>query len=176
MYQLQRGPVLGDVAGHADEKALLHSRFLAASSPVALLMMAPALYLFSPLTLAFEQVPPLDLALQTGQQPAPNRHPTGTQQAPKQHKKRTKKSQKQTKPTCQLFEFCDKMARPGHLAVTDQPYGREVIGGCSVARNISVRLLAYIGLLLFLASLLTICIPEQGCHAYLCAPSWGRAT
>ena len=68
MYQLQRGPMLGDVAGHADEKALLHSRFLAASSSVALLMMAPALYLFSPLTLAFQQVPALDLVLQPGQQ------------------------------------------------------------------------------------------------------------
>ena len=68
MYQLQRGPMLGEVAGHADEKALLHSRFLAASSPVALLIMAPALYLFSPLTAAFQQVPALDLALQPGQQ------------------------------------------------------------------------------------------------------------
>lgn len=68
MYQLQRGPMLGDVAGHADEKALLHSHFLAASTPVALLMMAPALHLFSPLTLAFQQVPALDLALHTGQQ------------------------------------------------------------------------------------------------------------
>lgn len=72
MYQLQRGPMLGDVAGHADEKALLHSRFLAASTSVALLMMAPALYLFSPLTLTFQQVPALDLALQPGQQ-IPNR-------------------------------------------------------------------------------------------------------
>lgn len=68
MYQLQRGPMLGDVAGHADERALLHACFLAASSPVALLMMAPALYLFSPGTAAvFQQVPALDLALQPGQ-------------------------------------------------------------------------------------------------------------
>ncbi|KAL3133773.1 hypothetical protein ABBQ32_008255 [Trebouxia sp. C0010 RCD-2024] len=66
MYQLQRGPMLGDVAGHADERALLHARFLAASSPAALLMMAPALYFFSPATAAFQQVPALDLALRPG--------------------------------------------------------------------------------------------------------------
>ena len=68
MYQLQRGSMLGDVAGHADERALLHSRFLAASTSVALLIMAPALYVFSPLTAAFQQVPALDLALHPGQQ------------------------------------------------------------------------------------------------------------
>lgn len=68
MYQLQRGPMLGDVAGHADERALLHTCFLAASSPVALLMMAPVLYLFTPSTAAFQQVPALDLAVQPGQQ------------------------------------------------------------------------------------------------------------
>ena len=67
MYQLQRGPMLGDVAGHADERALLQACFLAASSPVALLMMAPALYLFSHATAAFQQVPALDLALRPGQ-------------------------------------------------------------------------------------------------------------
>lgn len=67
MYQLQRGPMLGEVAGHADERALLHARFLAASTPAALLMMAPALYLFSPATAAFQQVPALDLALGPGQ-------------------------------------------------------------------------------------------------------------
>ncbi len=58
--------MLGDVAGHADERALLHSCFLAATSPVALLMMAPALYVFSLTTDAFNQVPALDLALQPG--------------------------------------------------------------------------------------------------------------
>ena len=67
MYQLQRGPMLGDVVGHADERALLQACFLAASSPVALLMMAPSLYLFSPATAAFQQVPALDLALRPGQ-------------------------------------------------------------------------------------------------------------
>lgn len=67
MYQLQRGPMLGEVAGHADERALLHSCFLAASSPAALLMMAPALYRYSPTTDAFQQVPALDLALRPGQ-------------------------------------------------------------------------------------------------------------
>lgn len=67
MYQLQRGPMLGEVAGHADERALLHSCFLAASSPAALLMMAPALYRYSPTTDAFQQVPALDLALRPGE-------------------------------------------------------------------------------------------------------------
>ena len=66
MYQLQRGPMLGDVAGHADERALLHTCFLAATSPIALLMMAPALYIFAPAAAAFSQVPSLDLAVQTG--------------------------------------------------------------------------------------------------------------
>ncbi len=66
MYQLQRGPMLGDVAGHADERAILHTTFLAASTPVALLMMAPALYVYSTPTAAFQQVPALDLAIQTG--------------------------------------------------------------------------------------------------------------
>ena len=67
MYQLQRGPMLGDVAGHADERALLHSCFVAASGPVASLIMAPDLYLLAPGTAAFQQVPALDLALQPGQ-------------------------------------------------------------------------------------------------------------
>jgi len=66
MYQLQRGPMLGDVAGHADERAISHTSFLAASTPVALLMMAPALYVYSTPTAAFQQVPALDLAIQTG--------------------------------------------------------------------------------------------------------------
>ena len=66
MYQLQRGPLLGDVAGHADETALLHTTFLAASTAVALLMMAPALYAYSSTTDAFQQVPAIDLAIQTG--------------------------------------------------------------------------------------------------------------
>lgn len=58
--------MLGDVAGHADERAILHTTFLAASTPVALLMMAPALYVYSTPTAAFQQVPALDLAIQTG--------------------------------------------------------------------------------------------------------------
>ncbi|KAL0045444.1 hypothetical protein WJX82_006816 [Trebouxia sp. C0006] len=65
MYQLQRGPMLGEVAGHADERAILHTTFLAASTPVALLMMAPALYVYSTPSAAFQQVPALDLAIQT---------------------------------------------------------------------------------------------------------------
>ena len=62
MYQLPRGAVLGDVAGHA-ERALLHACFLAASSPAALLVTTPALYLFNPGTAAFQHVPALELAL-----------------------------------------------------------------------------------------------------------------
>ena len=69
MYQLQRGPMLGEVAGHADERAILHTTFLAARTPVALLMMAPALY--STPSAAFQQVPALDLAIQTGKSRLP---------------------------------------------------------------------------------------------------------
>ena len=66
MYQLQQGTMLGDMAGQADERALLHTSFLGASTPVALLIMAPALYVYSTPTAAFQQVPALDLAIQTG--------------------------------------------------------------------------------------------------------------
>ena len=67
MYQLQRGPMLGHVAGHSDERALLHTCFLAADAPVALLMMAPALYVFTRESAAFQATPALDLAIHTGQ-------------------------------------------------------------------------------------------------------------
>ena len=67
MYQLQRGPMLGQVAGHSDERALLHTCFLAADVPVALLMMAPTLYIFNPSATALQAAPALDLAIYTGE-------------------------------------------------------------------------------------------------------------
>ena len=67
MYQLQQGPMLGDVAGHSDEKALLQATFLAATATSALLMVAPVLYLQSAETSTFQPMPALDLALQPGQ-------------------------------------------------------------------------------------------------------------
>ena len=66
MFQLQRGPMLGGIVGHSDERALLHATFLAATAPTALLMIAPQLYLQSADTASFTQMPALDLALQPG--------------------------------------------------------------------------------------------------------------
>ena len=66
IYQLQRGPMLGEVAGHADERALLQTTFLAVDAPVALLMMAPALYVFNSAQADFQAVPALDLGMHTG--------------------------------------------------------------------------------------------------------------
>ena len=71
MYQMQRGPMLGDVAGHSDEKALLQATFLAATAPTALLMVSPVLYLQSAEASSFQPMPALDLALQPGQPACP---------------------------------------------------------------------------------------------------------
>ena len=71
MYQVQRGPLLGDVAGHADERALLYATFLAAAMPMA----APVLYTQAHPSGAFQQVPAMDLALQPGgSYPLPSPH------------------------------------------------------------------------------------------------------
>ena len=66
MYQLQRGPLLGDVAGHADERALLYATFLAAAMPGVLQKAAPVLYTQAHPSGPFQQVPAMDLALQPG--------------------------------------------------------------------------------------------------------------
>lgn len=73
MYQLQRGPMLGDVAGHSDEKALLHSTFLPSTASTALCMAAPTLYLQSADASTFQEMLALDLALQPGKPGKPHR-------------------------------------------------------------------------------------------------------
>ena len=67
LYQLQRGPMLGQIAGHPDERALLQSTFLASAGLVALRMLLPQLFVFNASTGAFEATPAVDLALATGQ-------------------------------------------------------------------------------------------------------------
>lgn len=69
LYQLQRGAMLGEVAGHADERALLQSTFLAAAPQLAHRMLLPQLYVFNTATGGFEATPAVDLALSTGIQP-----------------------------------------------------------------------------------------------------------
>lgn len=66
MYQLQRGAMFGEVAGHSDEKALLHATFLSAAPQTALPMVGPVLYLQSEEASAFQEMPALDVALQPG--------------------------------------------------------------------------------------------------------------
>ncbi|KAK9807565.1 hypothetical protein WJX72_002839 [[Myrmecia] bisecta] len=66
LYQLQRGPMLGVVVGHPDERALLHTIFLAASPAVAMCMLAPAMYVLDLSTAQLVPVPPVNLALTSG--------------------------------------------------------------------------------------------------------------
>ena len=63
--------MLGQGAGHSDERAALHACFLAAATGPALLMMAPALYISTPGAAGFAPVPALDLALHPGDSPHP---------------------------------------------------------------------------------------------------------
>ena len=66
LYQLQRGPMLGEMAGHPDERALLQTTFLASAGLVALRMLLPQLFVFNSSTGGFEATPAVDLALATG--------------------------------------------------------------------------------------------------------------
>ncbi len=63
LYHLQRGPMLGEVAGHPDERAALATVFLNASSPLAGRMLSPALYVFDAATGTFAAVEPVDIAV-----------------------------------------------------------------------------------------------------------------
>jgi len=65
MYQLVRGPMLGVIAGHPDERALLQTLFLKAGFTESLLILAPRLYLLGA-DKAFHQTPPVDLAMTPG--------------------------------------------------------------------------------------------------------------
>ena len=66
LYQLQRGPMLGEIAGHPDERALLQTTFLASAGSVALHMLLPQLFVFNASSGAFEPTPAVDLALAAG--------------------------------------------------------------------------------------------------------------
>lgn len=69
LYQLQRGAMLGASGGHPDERALLHGLFINAAPPVAVRMLAPALYLLDRASGQFNKVMPADIALWSGERP-----------------------------------------------------------------------------------------------------------
>ena len=69
LYQLQRGPILGEIAGHPDERALLQTSFLASAGTAVLRMLLPQLFVFNAATGAFETTPAVDFALATGRSP-----------------------------------------------------------------------------------------------------------
>ena len=58
--------MLGEMAGHRDERAVLQTTFLASAGAVALRMLLPQLFVFNAATGAFEATPAVDLALGTG--------------------------------------------------------------------------------------------------------------
>ena len=58
--------MLGELVGHADERALLQSTFLAAAQKLAYRMLLPKLYVFDAGTGSFDAAPGVDLALSTG--------------------------------------------------------------------------------------------------------------
>lgn len=66
LYHLQRGPVLGSMGGHPDERAALAALLLNAAQPLAARMLLPAAYLLDADGVAFQPVEAVDLALATG--------------------------------------------------------------------------------------------------------------
>lgn len=62
MYHLLRGPMLGRLLGHEDERAVVREHFLTADASVAACMLVPRLYVWRGGD-DFEAVPPADLAL-----------------------------------------------------------------------------------------------------------------
>jgi hypothetical protein len=64
MYHLLRGPMLGTLAGHEDERAAMRQLFLGAGEAMARSMLVPRLYVWRGGD-AFEEVPPADLALRS---------------------------------------------------------------------------------------------------------------
>ena len=70
LYQLHRGPMLGGMRGHSDERALLHAAFLGAPPPLAARMLLPALFLLDAGAGRFQEVAPADTALLPGEPPA----------------------------------------------------------------------------------------------------------
>jgi hypothetical protein len=66
LYHLQRGPVLGPMGGHPDERAALATLLLNAAQPLAARMLQPAAYLLAADGAAFQPVEPVDLVLTAG--------------------------------------------------------------------------------------------------------------
>lgn len=62
MYHMLRGPMLGRMLGHEDERAVARAHFLTAGAGVADCMLVPRLYIWRG-GQDFEAVPPADLAL-----------------------------------------------------------------------------------------------------------------
>ena len=67
LYHLQRGPILGGVAGHPDERAALATLLLNSAAPLAARMLSPGLYLWDAEVGAFAAVEPVDIALLSGE-------------------------------------------------------------------------------------------------------------
>eukprot|EP00884_Botryococcus_braunii_P000594 jgi/Botrbrau1/10535/Bobra.7_1s0015.1 len=63
LYQLQRGPLLGETGIHGDERAALYATFLSAVPEVDLRLLVPCLHVLNPATRRFELAAPADLAL-----------------------------------------------------------------------------------------------------------------
>ncbi|CAM6095097.1 unnamed protein product [Calypogeia fissa] len=64
LYHLRRGPMLGSVVGHEDERAVYRSIFLQASFDLSLRMMAPRLLMHREGG-TFEELPAYDIAMQS---------------------------------------------------------------------------------------------------------------
>ena len=67
LYHLQRGPILGPMGGHPDERAALATLLLNAAQPLAGRMLQPAAYLLAADGVTFQPVEPADLVLAAGQ-------------------------------------------------------------------------------------------------------------
>lgn len=66
LYQLQRGPMLGNPGAHPEEKALLQALFVNAAPLVALKMLAPSLQLLDRGSGQFNIMTPASIALWSG--------------------------------------------------------------------------------------------------------------
>jgi len=64
LYHMLRGPMLGRLLGHEDERAVARAHFLTAGAVAAQCMLVPRLYVWRG-GAAFEAVPPADLALRS---------------------------------------------------------------------------------------------------------------
>ncbi len=67
LYHLQRGPMLGHILGHPDERALLHVAFLSAGGDMAWRMLLPDTYALDLDSAHAEHIPPVTMALATSE-------------------------------------------------------------------------------------------------------------